>query len=578
MRHTSVVFRCALLGLLSLLVACSSQSSAKTTTPTPTPTPPPGPVLQACPLPPGDPLNEVRFWVRGQIAVSAVLSAPGQPVSESAILKAVNTLVTTHGDPALQPVRDNSGLPAVVQVGRTATAFLTIANPTLRCDDNVRAAVTAINAALIGNVNGGPPTFAGGFIAGASPNWYSAASPYDGGSDAVHGSPDNLPGGTTLQLPLTQAPPLTNPASIAFVLDTGYPVVNGAQPEASCGSDNHPCMPKAEPLNADLLGSGYRTYVGSTLASVLTESDLALPDETTFEDFNLGHAFKVQDHGLFISELIHHLAPKTQVVLLRDLNNYGMGDLHTTLFELQSIINDPEQFGVAAVGKIPTVISLSLNFGPSISCFDTDWQQWHDQSDVVNGQPFSWHNYNETACGQTNVTQATIAQNAPLYSTIGETLQAMIASSQGNISVVAAAGNDDGDYAHLPAGFCGVIAAGATVGTTPPSDPTDHGQMAAFANLPFWPNQGCLQEPTDASSPVGTYQPNAATYAFAQGVNLCSLYFQHNLTGTGTANLAQWSGTSFATALVSGNIAATPSLATLASGQLKLPSQSQPCQ
>jgi hypothetical protein len=393
----------------------------------------------------------------------------------------------------------------------------------------------------------------------------------------VYGSPGGMPTGTEMHMPVGQQAPLGPPTKVVFVLDTGYlPKSGGNYGVAKCGSDSHACMPPAVPLDSSVLGADDRPYVGSTLSNVLTESYLRLNDEKTFEDLNIGHAFNVQDHGIFISELIHHLAPNVKIVLLRNLNNFGVGDLHTTLFELQSIVNDPQQFGLSATTPIPAVVNLSLDFGPSINCFSSDWHQWHDQSDLVNGSTFSWHTYAESICQNRDVSQATIAADAPLYSTIGETLQAM-ASRQVPLTIVAAAGNDSGDYAHLPAGFCSVIAASATVSTKVPDNLLDHGQLAAFANFPFWPNQGCVKEPTNVNAPVGSYVPNGATFAYAQGVNLCSLYFQPNIVGATTFGLAQWSGTSFATGVVSGNIAAQPSLASGKTGEITIPNQVQPC-
>jgi hypothetical protein len=164
----------------------------------------------------------------------------------------------------------------------------------------------------------------------------------------------------------------------------------------------------------------------------------------------------------------------------------------------------------------------------------------------------------------------------------------------------------------MPAAFCNVTAVTAVTNTAsqagtswrallPPngspitgdtfksaSDATP-GSAAWVANLPYLPGSTCLQVPpvstvidalqsaTGAPPPMPQLNPtNVDNAVYAVGTNVCSLYAQDTNPSASIPPLPQpgyeyWSGTSFATAIISGNLAAN-------SGSLPgTLDESQPC-
>jgi hypothetical protein len=88
------------------------------------------------------------------------------------------------------------------------------------------------------------------------------------------------------------------------------------------------------------------------------EMDLDYPNPTLIESESQPEGAKdVADHGLFVSGLVHALAPESKITLVRALDNYGCGDLqilNETL--IQSILE-----GMADRGTLRgTVFNLSL--------------------------------------------------------------------------------------------------------------------------------------------------------------------------------------------------------------------------
>jgi len=283
----------------------------------------------------------------------------------------------------------------------------------------------------------------------------------------------------------------------------------------------------------------------------------------------------VQEHGLFIGELVHWLAPAAQIRLVRVLNDFGVGDLQSLALALSSIENDMGQFHLAGH---PTkfVINLSLDFGPSFSCVQQFWDNWLDERDnsptvAAAPRPVGPHLYDATACNNRATDATAFMKDAGLYSTVGQILHAL--ASDKRFIIVAAAGNDKHDFAHLPAAYCDVIAAGATPGTTPPSNINDPSQLADFSDLPFLPGQSCIGISTNPSSLTPTLVSGQARYAYAGGANVCSLY----RTTAPSNDLAAWSGTSFSAGIVSGNLANSSAPAPTSPGMVPVVNQDGPC-
>jgi hypothetical protein len=71
---------------------------------------------------------------------------------------------------------------------------------------------------------------------------------------------------------------------------------------------------------------------------------------------------KLTDHGLFIAGVIHDIAPKAQIEVIRVLDDYAVGDLNMLLHALQYIRNRMTQGG--DLYQKPVVINMSLVFPP----------------------------------------------------------------------------------------------------------------------------------------------------------------------------------------------------------------------
>jgi hypothetical protein len=563
--------------LLSVLIVASSlivQScgSISTTTRTPTPTSATKGCNQA----------EARLWTRGDIAVGLAFAQPISPTSPgdqdiiSAVVSQLDSFLKSEtGAPETVVASTNPALPQVIRQRNSATVFLNLqssGSSTIQiCDSSLIAAIDATNQML--NQRASSLTIDGDTAAltGASPNWLGSSTPGTGG-DSVEGSPSNIASpaaiGTTIN-PIAATPK----GAHVIVLDTGYALSAGHSPLATCSSGLR-CLPAAKPVTSatlatDLGGTlpgGISTQILNSLLPDLSESDLAV-DAQGYENFGSNTPVSEQDHGLFISEMIHHLAPGATITIVRMLNDYGIGDLQTLLTALQTIAFDPEQLGLTLDPNVPIVINLSLEFGPSVDCLLSTWHTW---TKIAAGSHTSI-----TCPGSAAGTAFTLSPtDARLLAPIGQALADISGSPLPNgptVQIVAASGNDSTASnrlnAAMPAAFCSVTAVAATDPSL--SATASVGSLAAFSNLPF---VGTVQQPqcldmVPVASPLVVPQlaSLSGTPVEMPGVNICSVHLEPIGGTPPPGGAAVWSGTSFATALVSGNLAEGLSTTSLSS-------------
>jgi hypothetical protein len=69
----------------------------------------------------------------------------------------------------------------------------------------------------------------------------------------------------------------------------------------------------------------------------------------------IDHEYEMNDHGLFVAGIIHSLAPHAELHLFQVLNSYGLGDLEIIGETLTGVFSQFE--------SKPLVINLSLNYG-----------------------------------------------------------------------------------------------------------------------------------------------------------------------------------------------------------------------
>lgn len=447
----------------------------------------------------------MRFWRPGVIAVSLRLTGSSRSVDKTAIVTCLNGIL---GKNVVHPLQGATKIPDLITLtlstGKIAVLFLSVNDAQMtRIIDTINGQLRAINSGLI-NVT----------VRGASPDWLSIGSP----DDYIGGSPGGLP-----QEPGTQPQcSASNPAGEdrdVYVLDTA---LSSESIPVDCPVGS--IVPTLYSFSADMVNQGSN-------------------------DNRLNQAFK--EHGIFVSALIHHLAPDAHIHLIQVLNDYGVGDVQSLLW------------GLSQVSVPGAIVNISLTAVPPPACVNSVWQNLPAWQLPQSGQtPASQFASCTDPGSQSDVYQR--------YIPLGDVISGLATDKTLHPILVAAAGNDSADAsnplpADAPAAYCGVISVAAAQtkvgGNWSYSSQTP---LASFSNSPSWYGN-CLSS---------TEQTDQLHDMVAIGQNICSLFPQP------PDEFALWDGTSFATAIVSGNLAAGNLLVkgesiTAASSQSF--SENQPC-
>jgi hypothetical protein len=494
-------------------------------------------------------VGEIRYWVRDTVALGLVSSDASFPsVDPIALAKLVNTLLPSGL--SVQPPQP------IVVIGQTAIAFAQLSGPA--GNECVPRAVAFINY-RIALVHGtlpltDQPTVT---LMSASPDFYIIEQTMD----HIGGSPGGPPSWTATGSGPTANPPIDQGKGTVYVLDTADPLgpdsagipqhgdgtgnALSAQPATAlkplCGNDPG-CLSELRQLGA-----------GGTV----DELDVPLPDEGIIGPY--GPSMSIREHGLFDAAIVHHLAGKATVHLIRVLNDYGVGDLQSLAKGLALVRQDP-----ATPSSV--VVNMSLDLVPPLPCLADVMQHFENYESGLE----------VSKCGESVRPDSSLA---PITDTLGRSIADL--RSAGYV-LVAAAGNDSNSasgvryYQDLPAAYCGVV---AVAGATTPMGSNWVFSGAAVNSLDPKSNRSdgqCQSLPAVAG--VAPPSPVAGDAAVALGDNICSLYLQSfPASGTSAANpigFAQWSGTSFATAYITGNLATSAIQLAAATGKLD---ESQPC-
>lgn len=256
----------------------------------------------------------------------------------------------------------------------------------------------------------------------------------------------------------------------------------------------------------------------------------------------------VSDHALFIAGLVHDLAPSSPIQVRPVLSKYGVGDLHVLLRVLQSVLaNKPE-------GE-PVVLNMSLGFVPKLEHLAWMWYDVQPRGDAEfirdvpiqdESRDLEWMARNRAEVKRTTDLLHNGLERLGLY------------LAHNNCLGVAAAGNDSlgrVDTGHprfgprIPARyktFLGVAATTAdprmAAGYSNVGDELQLGDHVATLG-------GSVDPKTDrpVDGVVGVYASARFPRGPAHGGPVDDL---ENATGW-----AEWSGTSFATGIVSGLVA-----------------------
>ncbi len=254
----------------------------------------------------------------------SLLPSAGQPQSEIAGVFQIESTATTGTMSGMSDMPDMPGM-----------------NPA-ETPDYTLTVVTHMNAANLASRQASTP---------AIPNMF-----WSGAEDTTHGCPVAPPmpveesaGQWHITLPgipeaLQNA---TGEGVTVFVLDTLPPAQQIQQAAQNAGNNNV--------LLQGLVENAVFTY------DRLSDDEAANPEQLVVTGKDITgklEGFPMPDHGLFIAGIVHDIAPAAKIECVRVLSNYGVGELKTLAAALSDIQNR-----MAPGGNLegqPVVINLSL--------------------------------------------------------------------------------------------------------------------------------------------------------------------------------------------------------------------------
>lgn len=218
-----------------------------------------------------------------------------------------------------------------------------------------------------------------------------------------------------------------------------------------------------------------------------------------------GHDYDMTDHGLFVAGIINSLAPKAELHLYQVLNQYGLGDLRSIARALQQVFNDFQE------NKLVVNLSLTMNM---------PLEEGHLKANDVLG-----------VGREILKRKASIERQSRIFEWICDLVDTL------DSRVIAAAGNeskssDQRPGALYPAAFDRVLGVGALE--------DDDGSVvpASYSNL--------ADKPTNKGLTTFGGMPG-------EKKGILGVYVGPFPDGSPNENgLAWWSGTSFATPIISG--------------------------
>ena len=262
------------------------------------------------------------------------------------------------------------------------------------------------------------------------------------------------------------------------------------------------------------------------------------------------YGFKMRDHGLFVAGIIRDLVPEAKIECVRVLNDSGVGDTAVLCHALHEIQDRMAQENLEQV-----IINLSLEYSPSDA-----------------NLPGIWFGKGNCCCYTSQDLASVIGEIGHLRLGIHQIIQSL--TSRGAV-IVAASGNESNANSHppqrygprYPAAFPEVISVGAV---------DKNGQAASYSDYPAVPPQhngiatygGSIPLPvppalSQASEPKA---PGAKTWASVDDAVVgvyTSSHYPMLLAGdvppdpdgypapSSSHCWAYWSGTSFATPIIS---------------------------
>jgi hypothetical protein len=370
----------------------------------------------------------------------------------------------------------------------------------------------------------------------ATPNWLFGGAPVPNGVGGPGGRPVP-PEPSSIAAPdfwkfhmpagmFAQQPDQLGTGVEVFILDTAPGDLDRANAYTKWGQAAPQQGQRTYPLNPSLdslLGPGSPLDVTPAgLTNLLQHADFFMPDQD----------YAMSDHGLFVAGIIHTIAPQARLHLIEVLNPYGVGTF-------ESIAHG---FAIAA-GKVTADAKILVNASLMMDVPQGD-PVWLET--LIQADPF----WQTLTIPQLGLTVAPLQRICALF---GQS-SAIAAPSVG---VVAAAGNDAKagktplPPARYPAAFHGVLGVGALN--------HDNAAAAVYSNIADTP----VAEGIAAFG--GDLAGDSADPTFGIIGPYISPFFPKG--GLNQSGWARWAGTSFATPVIVGTLAALmsePSAPTLA--------------
>jgi hypothetical protein len=471
--------------------------------------------------------RRVAWFHPGEVVVAARVR--GAARGESQREAGMRDLLRAHGGDRLR--HDNSSLRSFAFDAPGLDASLVFFVQRLARSDDSRSVRDAVND-LVQHLS--DLRSDGVEVIGAMPHWHvKAHEAFSGGSPASHPAP------------VRPDPRVNNPAWRIYrpaisELDGSTPS-NPSQSIRVAVLDTWIDLAAARKRAEAFRATSNNQQLISTIEAMQRESEDNHRANAEWRKLNSEHAprtesgggepapYPMPDHALFVGGLIHGLAPSARLSYTPVLDETGVGDLSMLLLGLQQVLRrkQPDE---------PLIVNLSLGLLPHPSRLTDAWyglerrndpQYERDQDlfDPDRGRPWLLANRSQ-AVTIVNSLEAGLFE-------LGRYL------SLNNCLVVAAAGNDSSArmrmLPRLPARFDTVLGVAAT--TSDPSQPATYSNMG---------DEGALGDH------VATFGGELAR-DLQPSDGVIGSYSGEFPSGDANSNgWAQWSGTSFATAIVSG--------------------------
>jgi hypothetical protein len=505
---------------------------------------------------PRDNIKRPSAWLAGALHVAVHADLPGGTSPLDVVARTRRTATAILGDiQVTEPERESPPLLFPTLAGARHLVFVPI-SLTSEAPRAMKQAVDRLNS------DAGRKRFADAGLTpvGATPNWFGAAQDCQGGSPGSNPVPAQPYGSRIRYAPVLGALDLVEAAehSVWAATGSGPDKLHVAVLDTAPTRDNLSWARAQFPANAHL-----RDVLERLLPPIGQIPAPALEAARASELLRLGLAgglrpieppepFDIRDHGLFVAGVVLAAAPWVRMRLIRVLNNFGVGSLNSLLIALIALVQ-------AKQPTDPLVINLSLGMLPAFEQLPDVWFGFPieglpgcppnpDLQFLPDGKPLTRAQMLSQLKDDTSPVSVAVSRlHAPLQ-------ELMTVLRANNCLVIAAAGNDSvfrGVERHprwsprIPARYDEVL--GVAADTIRPALAARYSNRGELTVAPIRDAVATLggDLAADGVSPAGGV---INVYSARQYPPL----FPPAAKELNTTGWAEWSGTSFATPIMSG--------------------------